>query len=174
MLDWIGSLRMREHSSARVVLSLSRSTRAAGWTMLSLGVYLVVLFWSLSSLLLLVPSLLIVGGAVLVTLRREFVFDRNDGVLRMDRRTLGIGTRSVVPLFHLRAVVIMARAEDGEVTPFAAVAPSRYVAFIERRVGDAIFLDEARRCAALMTLAEAIAEVAELRLEYDATFCAGD
>jgi hypothetical protein len=47
---------------------------------------------------------------------------------------------------------------------------ARYVAYLDRRVGSAIFLDESARCADLLPMAEAIAEVAELRLEYDATF----
>ncbi|HWM86844.1 MAG TPA: hypothetical protein VNO33_13420, partial [Kofleriaceae bacterium] len=47
-------------------------------------------------------------------------------------------------------------------------ATARYVAYLDRRVGDAIYLDEARRCAALLRMAEAIADVAELRLEYEA------
>jgi hypothetical protein len=44
-----------------------------------------------------------------------------------------------------------------------------YVAYVERRVGGTIHLDEARRPAPLLALAEAISEVAELRLVYDAT-----
>ncbi len=174
MLEWIGSLRLRESSSARVALTLSRSTRAAGLVLLVVGAYLVALLWSLSPIWMVAPGLMLLCGAVLATLRREFIFDRNDGVLRMDRRALGIGTRSVVPLFHLRAVVIVARSGEEDTAPFAAIAPSRYVAFIDRRVGGAIYLDESRRCATLLALAEAIAEIAELRLEYDATFCAGE
>jgi hypothetical protein len=44
-----------------------------------------------------------------------------------------------------------------------------YVAYVERRVGGTIHLDEARRPGPLLALAEAISEVAELRLVYDAT-----
>jgi hypothetical protein len=43
------------------------------------------------------------------------------------------------------------------------------VAYVERRIGGTIHLDEARRPAPLLKLAEAISDVAELRLEYDAT-----
>ncbi|MEM9494284.1 MAG: hypothetical protein AAGC55_34380 [Myxococcota bacterium] len=132
------------------------------------------MMWALGPLWLMFPGAVAAIGAVLATLRRDFVFDRHEGVLRMERRALGIGTRSVVPLFHLRAVVIMARSGDGEGVPVPSIAPSRYVAFIERRVGGAIYLDESRRCAALLKMAEAIAELAEVRLEYDATFCAGE
>ena len=98
-------------------------------------------------------------------------FDREAGVLRISQRTLFVKNKSVVPLFHLRAVVIVARPQNG-----AANFPttSRFVAYIERRVGDAIYLDEGRRCARLLAIAEAIAEVAELRLEYDAMSHAAD
>jgi len=43
------------------------------------------------------------------------------------------------------------------------------VAYVERRVGDAIHLDEARQAAPLLALADAISEVAELRRVFDAT-----
>jgi hypothetical protein len=70
----------------------------------------------------------------------------------------------VIPLFHLRAVVVMARPNA-----VGALDPTgRFVAYLERRIGQAIYLDEARRCASLLRLAEAIADVAEVRLEYDA------
>ncbi|MCG8424174.1 MAG: hypothetical protein MJE77_40295 [Proteobacteria bacterium] len=174
MLEWIGSLRLREHSSMRVVLSLSRSTRIAGLVLLVGGGYLALVMWAISPLWALLPGMLVMLGAVLTSMRRDFIFDREDGVLRMERRALGIGTRSVVPLFHLRAVVIVARSVDGKSIPFSPVTPARYIAFIDRRVGNAIYLDEARRCATLLTMAEAIAELTELRLEYDATFCASE
>ena len=71
----------------------------------------------------------------------------------------------MIPLFHLRAVVIVARPQSG---PATFGLSSGFIAYVERRVGDPVYLDEARRCARLMKIAEAIAEVAEVRLEYDA------
>jgi hypothetical protein len=62
--------------------------------------------------------------------------------------------------------VVMARPR-GEISR-GLPAAARYIAYLDRRVGEAIFLDEARRCAALLRMAEAIADVAELRLEYNA------
>src|SRR5690606_30408972 len=96
------------------------------------------------------------AGVLLATLQRKLVFDRDDGLLRIEQRILGIRRHAAIPLFHLRAVVVAARR-------------GLYVAYVERRVGGTIHLDEARRPPPLLALAEAIAEVAELRLEYDAT-----
>jgi hypothetical protein len=168
MLDWVGSLRLRESSAVRVGLSLSRSTQLVGWGMVLAGIYGALLAWPVARWLAVAPLLLCLLGLVLGTMRRELVFDRADGVLRIDQRALGIGNRAVVPLFHLRAVVIAARPEEGFVAAMRGTPRSRYVAYVDRRVGDAIYLDEARRCADLLRIGEAIAEVAELRLEYDA------
>jgi hypothetical protein len=96
-------------------------------------------------------------GILLATLRRKLVFDREDGLLRSEQRIFGIRRKAAIPLFHLRAVVIAARRSG------------MYVAYVERRLGGTIHLDEARRPAPLLELAEAIADVAELRLVYDAT-----
>lgn len=169
MIDWIGSLRIRERTAIRVVLGLSRSTQFAGLVLLLVGVTLAFRTWSISPWLALLPSLLGLLGALLVTLQRQLVVDREAGVLRVDQRAFGIGNEAVVPLFHLRAVVIVARTQRfGDGKGLLSSAP-RYVAYLDRRVGDAIYLDESRRCAGLLRLAEAIAEVAEIRLEYEAT-----
>jgi hypothetical protein len=65
-------------------------------------------------------------------------------------------------------VVIVARAERfGDVFNMLP-GSSRFVAYLDRRVGEVVYLDESRRCAALLKLAEAIADVAEVRLEYEA------
>ena len=164
MLDWIGSLRIRRRSATRVELCLSRATAVAGWFLLVLGAIAALALWHLSLLLAAVPGVAGVFGLVLATLRRELVVDRDDGLLRVEQRVLGLASRASIPLFHLRAVVIAARG-DGEQ---ASLGP-RFIAYLDRRVGGQIHLDESRRCASLMPLAKAIAEVAELRLVYDAT-----
>jgi uncharacterized membrane protein len=159
MFDWLGSLQIREHSSGRLVLALSRTTRIIGWIAAIAGLALVLQVISVSFWLASLPAMLVAFGILLASLRRELTIDRASGVLRLDQRAFGIGTTSVVPLFHLRAVIIVARSPaDG----------GRFVAYLDRRVGDAIFLDESKRCATLLELAEVIAEVAEVRLEYDA------
>ena len=172
MFDWIGSLRLREHSEMRVELRLARGTRLVGLVLIAAGVYLGIEAMAVSQWLLILPGFVVALGVALASLRREMVFDRADGVLRIDQRTFGIPSRTVVPLFHLRAVVIVARP-DSSMGWFGGISRSKYVAFVDRRVGDAIYLDESRRCAGLMRMGEAIADVAELRLEYDAMSPAG-
>lgn len=164
MLDWIGSLRIRERSAARVVLGLSRTTQLAGAAVLAVGLALVLPAWSAAPWLVTAPLALVVLGGLLMSLRRELVIDREAGVLRVEQKAFGLGTKSVVPLFHLRAVVVVARPAG----PGLFDSAGRFVAYLERRIGQAIYLDEARRCATLLRLAEAIADVAEVRLEYDA------
>lgn len=166
MLDWIGSLRLRERSSMRVVLALSRSTRAAGWLTIAGCGFLAYLVWPISPWLATVPALGGLMGALLCTLHRRLVFDRAGGVLEVEQGAFGMMQRTVIPIFHLRAVVIVVRAQRGALG--ALVPSSRYLAYLDRRVGEAIYLDESRRCADLLPMAEAIADVAELRLEYDA------
>jgi len=154
MLDWLGSVAVRKRSGTRVELDLTRATAWTGWGLAGVGGWLVTLAALWSTLL----GILLVGmGVLLGTLQRKLVFDREDGLLRIEQRVLGIRRRAAIPLFHLRAVVVSARRRG------------IYVAYVERRVGGTIHLDEARRPAPLLALAEAISEVAELRLVYDAT-----
>ena len=170
MFDWIGSLRIRDQSAKKVVLGLSRSTQLAGWALLGVGVFASFRLWPISPWLALVPVAIAIVGGLLVTLQRDMVIDREAGVLRVEQRAFGITNQSVVPLFHLRAVVIIAKPRSvGD--PALGLIPTapRYIAYLDRRVGEAIYLDESRRCAGLLEMAEAIAEVAELRLEYEAT-----
>lgn len=154
MLDWLGSVQIRTRSENRVELDLTRATAWTGWGLAAVGVWLVLLgaLWATIA-----GVLLGAAGGLLGTLRRKLVFDREDGLLRIEQRVLGVRRRAAIPLFHLRAVVVAARR--GGI----------YVAYVERRVGGTIHLDEARRPAPLLQLAEAIADVAELRLVYDAT-----
>jgi hypothetical protein len=154
MLDWLGSVAVRKRTGTRLELDLTRATAWTGWGLAAGGAWLVTVatFWAIG-----LGALVIVIGVLFGTLRRKLVFDREDGLLRVEQRVLGIRRRAAIPLFHLRAVVVSARRRG------------LYVAYVERRVGGTIHLDEARRPAPLLALAEAISEVAELRLVYDAT-----
>jgi hypothetical protein len=154
VLDWLGSVQIRKRTSTRVELVLTRATAWTGYGLAALGIRLVTLgpLWALIG-----GIVLIAVGGLLGTLRRTLVFDREDGLLRSEQVVLGIRRKAAIPLFHLRAVVVSARRRG------------LYVAYVERRIGGQIHLDEARHPAPLLQLAEAIAEVAELRLVYDAT-----
>ena len=170
MFDWIGSLRIREQSARKVVLGLSRSTQMVGWTMLVVGVFAGFRLWGISPWMAMGPAVVAIIGILLVSLQRDMVIDREAGVLRIDQRAFGISNHAVVPLFHLRAVVIIAKPRPAADPSLGLIEPKpRYVAYLDRRVGEAIYLDESRKCAGLLKMAEVIAEVAELRLEYEAT-----
>jgi hypothetical protein len=154
VLDWLGSVQIRRRSASRVELDLTRATSWTGWGVATAGARLA---WVGPIWALVAGGVLIGAGLLLGTLRRRLVFDREDGLLRSEQRIFGIPTRSAIPLFHLRAVVVAARRGG------------MYVAYVERRIGGTIHLDEARKPGPLLALAEAIADVAELRLVYDAT-----
>lgn len=154
MLDWLGSVQVRKRTPTRVELDLTRATQWTGWAIIAAGIWLLTIGHLWAHL-----GGVVVGGAgaLLATLQRRLVFDRDDGLLRSEQRIFGIRRRAAIPLFHLKAVVVSARR--GGI----------YVAYVERRIGGTIHLDEARRPAPLLALAEAISDVAELRLVYDAT-----
>ena len=154
MLDWLGSLRLSKRSSRRVELDLTRGTAWTGWGIAAGGAGLLAIGALWATLL---GAVVVAFGVLLATLRRTLIFDRDDGLLRTEQRVLGVRRYAAIPLFHLRAVVVAARRGG------------LYVAYVERRLGGSIHLDEARRPAPLLALAEAIAEVAELRLVFDAT-----
>jgi len=154
MLDWLGSVQIRKRSAERVELDLTRATAWTGWGLALLGARLL---WMHVLPATLGGTVLVAIGILLATLRRRLVFDREAGLLRSEQRILGIRRKAAIPLFHLRAVVVSARSAG------------MYVAYVERRLGGTIHLDEARRPGPLLALAEAIADVAELRLVYDAT-----
>lgn len=155
MLDWLGSVQVRKRTGTRVELELTRATAWTGWVLAAGGAWLTFATTPLWATLIGVFAL--ASGVLLGTLRRSLIFDRDEGLLRSEQRFLGIRRRAAIPLFHLRAVVVAYRR--GGI----------YLAYIERRVGGTIHLDEARRPSRLLELADAISEVAELRRVFDAT-----
>jgi hypothetical protein len=157
VLGFLGSLRIRRRSARRIELALTRGTHVVGWSITLAAVGLAVWLASISLVIATIPALIAGVGLVIATMRQRLVFDRDDGVLRIEQRLLGFPTEQVVPLFHLRAVVVRSRLRGG------------FVAVVERRVGEPIVLDSSDAPAALYALAQAVAEVAQLRLVYDAT-----
>nr|HEX4317311.1 hypothetical protein [Kofleriaceae bacterium] len=153
MLDWLGSVRIKRRTATRVELELTRGTILTGWGLTAGGAVLVGVqqVWAI-----VLGAVVVALGLLLGTLQRRLVFDREDGLLRSEQRVFGIRRRAAIPLFHLRAVVVAARR--GGI----------YVAYVERRAGGTIHLDEARSSAPLLALANAISEVAELRLVFEA------
>lgn len=154
----LGSLRIRRRSARRIELAISRTTQAVGWLTSGAGVVGALWLLSWSTAAAMIAGLFALGGVVIATMRHDLCFDRDDGVLRIDQRIAGIPRQAVVPLFHLKAVVVKARLQG-----------SGFVAEIERRVGEPIVLDAHDHPGPLYKLAQAVSDVAGLRLVYDAT-----
>lgn len=155
MLDWLASVAVVRRTERRIELAITRATSWAGWGIAALASLAALAAWTIAPLLAALPGLLAVIGALLATTRRRLVFDRDDGLLRVEQRILGVRSRLAVPLFHLRAVVVT--AEDGH-----------FVAYLQRRAGGRIRIDDARQAEPLLALGRAICEVTDLRLVSEA------
>ncbi|MEZ4366895.1 MAG: hypothetical protein R2939_11470 [Kofleriaceae bacterium] len=154
MLTELGSLRICERAPERLVLGLGRLTRVAGWALA--GAAASAALWLLPySLTLAALAGCVAGvGLLLASARREIVIDHHDGVVRVHQGVAGLSSRSVTPLFHLRAVVLTRRGAG-------------FVLQLERRLGGRIAIDDGGRVGPLRALARAIAEVGELRFVDD-------
>lgn len=157
MLGQLGNLRVRTRSARRVELALTRTTHVVGWSAALAGLAAAITVARWSPWAALVPIALGLLGLIVATMRQQLVFDRDDGVLRIEHRLVGIPSHSVVPLFHLKAVVVRSRPRGD------------FIAVVERRVGEPIVLDTGDSPGPLYALAQAVADVAQLRLVYDAT-----
>jgi hypothetical protein len=157
MLGQLGNLRVRTRSARRLELALTRTTHVVGWSATLAGVAAAIPLARLSLWAAIVPLVLGALGLVVATMRQHLVFDRDDGVLRIEHRLVGIPSHAVVPLFHLKAVVVRSRPRGD------------FIAVVERRVGEPIVLDTGAAPGPLYALAQAVADVAQLRLVYDAT-----
>lgn len=158
MLAELGTMKVRSKSATRVVVAIGPGTNVGGWLLLAGALY---------AAFAVVPySRWLAGGACAVafaawlvaTARHRLEFDRDDGVVRIERRIAGLGSRAIVPLFHLRAVVVRRKAGG-----------HGFVAALERRNGAPIVIDTGDRAAPLYELVRTISEVTDLRLVYDTT-----
>jgi hypothetical protein len=157
MLGQLGNLRVRSRSTKRLELALTRTTHVVGWSGALAGLAAAIPVARLSPWAALVPLTIGLLGLVVATMRQHLVFDRDDGVLRIEHRLIGIPSHTVVPLFHLKSVVVRSRPRGD------------FIAVVERRVGEPIVLDTGNAAGPLYALAQAVADVAQLRLVYDAT-----
>ncbi len=151
MLEWLGSFAISERTPRRVELALTRATSWLGWAVAVLALSLVPAAYALAPWLALVSLVVMAAGLAVATVRRRFIFDADDGLLRVEQRILGVRSRLAVPLFHLRALVVV---RDGD----------SFALHVERRTGARIFVDESRHLERLLTVAAAICSATELRL----------
>jgi hypothetical protein len=156
MLAELGRMTIRRRTLGRIELGLDRWARVLGAAVAVGALTAAIALAPVAGWLAVIAVGVAVVAGLIATAHHRLVFDRHDGVLRIERRIAGVGARSVIPLFHLRAVVVQ-RSGRG------------FVAAIERRNGPPIVIDTADRAARLYQLVRAIAEVTELRLIYDAT-----
>ncbi|MBK7073788.1 MAG: hypothetical protein IPH44_15935 [Myxococcales bacterium] len=158
MLAEIGTMQVRSRSATRVVIAMGWSTAVIGWAVLAIALSAAFALAPTSRWLAGVACAVAFAAWLVATARHRLEFDRDDGVLRIERRIAGLGTRAVVPLFHLRAVVVRRKRHgDG------------FVAALERRNGEPIVIDSGERAAPLYELVRTIADVTDLRLVYDTT-----
>lgn len=152
-------MRVRSRSATRLVLSMGRLTTTLGWIGLASSLIAAFALAPISRWLAGAACVVAAAAWLVASARHRLEFDRDDGVLRIDRRIGGLGTHAVIPLFHLRAVVVRSRGEG-----------RGFVAVLERRAGGTIVIDTSDRAAPLYRLVRSIADVTDLRLVYDATW----
>ena len=159
VLDRLGSLKVLEKTDMKVVCGLSRELNAVG---LLGGLFFSIctlLAFDSSSLFWVLPALCACMGFGMFTFRRHYVFDKLDGLLYARDRILGFGSEKKIPLFHLKAVIVEPR--------FTSHGTTKFVSRIEKRTGEDIFLDESKTPKRLVKIAKAIADVTDIRFEYE-------
>jgi hypothetical protein len=104
----LGNIKLSQHSEQRLELTdslLVKTVGILGFSLLLLAaIFITSVSWLLAALCF--AAALLVGSAALAG--RSLLFARDAGVLVLRHRTFGIPSQSVVPLFHLRAVVVAA------------------------------------------------------------------
>ncbi len=162
MFDVIGSMRVVHAGEGTVVVGLKPTTRWAGRVALVLSLFV---FWSLlggPAWLLVFPMILVTLSTLVMTLERTIHFSKADGVAKVKEGFWGRSKEKTIPLFHVRAVMIKAKGKDAKLS-------SNFVCYLSLRAGGYVFIDESKRSAPLIKIADAICEQSGLRLEFDAT-----
>lgn len=152
----LGALRVTQRDEDRLELSSGRLAFWFGWTLCAVA--LVAAWWvfAVSTWLAGGCGVLASFAALFATAERRVVFDRAAGVVIVSQRIVGISTKSVVPLFHLRAVVVKANGNG-------------FVAYLDRRLGENIELERDTTSPKLVALAQTIARSTGLRYVFNAT-----
>ena len=152
-MSWFGRMVLRTGDRERVVLVRSIWPSLGGWAVALTSLVGAVVTLPLSRAVAIAFVALAGLGLLVATARRRIVVDTRDGVVRVEERWLGVPLRRVVPLFHVRAVMVVPRG-DG------------FTAYLQLRVGDHIELDDARSPARLLRLARALTDATDWRLIY--------
>ncbi len=152
----LGALRVTQRDEARLELSSGRLAAWFGWTLCVAALGAAWWVFAISTLLAAGCGVFAAVAAMIATAERRLVFDRAAGVVIVSQRIFGISTKSVVPLFHLRAVVVKATQHG-------------FVAYLDRRLGENIELERATTSAPLVAMAQTIARSAGLRYVFDTT-----
>jgi hypothetical protein len=151
----LGALRVTQRDEARLELASGRLAAWVGWAFCLAALGAAWWVFAISTLLAGGCGVVAAIAAIVATAQRRLVFDRAAGVVIVSQRFFGISTKSVVPLFHLRAVVVKATHQG-------------FVAYLDRRLGENIELERAATSPALVALAQTIARSAGIRYIFDA------
>jgi hypothetical protein len=149
----MSAMKINQQTDERLLLSESRWVAVAGLLCGMLLVVFAILMWIISPWISLAFALGGVTVAAAASSNRTLLFARDAGVLVQRHRVFGVPTQSVIPLFHIRAVVV-AEANNG----------AGYRCFLDRRIGGDIELDTNASAAPLIAVAKAVAATANLRL----------
>ena len=159
MLDRLGSLQLIEKSDVKVICGLSRELNTMGLVGGIVSAISSFVSFGSTSFFWMIPCLGACIGFAMFTFRRHYVFDKLDGLLYARDRILGFGVEKKIPLFHLKAVIVE--------PIFTSHGTTKFVSRIEKRTGEDIFLDESKSPKRLVKMAKAIADVTEIRFEYE-------
>ena len=152
----LGALRVTQRDEGRLELSSGRLAFWFGWTLCAVALAAAWWVFAVSTWLAGGCGTLALFAALFATAERRLVFDRAAGVVIVSQRIVGISTKSVVPLFHLRAVVVKASGNG-------------FVAYLDRRLGENIELERDTTSPKLVAMAQTIARSIGIRYVFKAT-----
>lgn len=153
-MNW-GDLRIVHTSRESLVLARGAMAALVSWGTVMACLVATAISWRVASKIGLAMSIVTVLAALVARIERRFIFDKAAGILTIEEQLPWTAKRTVIPLFHLRGVVVTR-------TPRAT-----YIAMLQRRNGAHIFLDTAPQSHRLVRLAQHIADFTDLRYAVD-------